>query len=205
MGGELSICKSVDDLVHYKLLNGWRIEKAEENGVQPYRILPQKSLQQILTDLPVTRKQLENIKGLGKTKVKRFGAELITLILHYCQENGIDAGETGSVFVEAPKKKNTRQVTLEMFRQGKSARKIALERDLSHHTIESHLAALVLAGELSLSEVVPEEKIRKVAHWLAENRHATSSELLEALGESISWNEIKMIQHSLADLDLSDK
>ncbi|NLX27730.1 MAG: AAA family ATPase [Bacteroidales bacterium] len=189
----------------YKLLNGWRTEKAGENGVQPYRILPQKSLQQILTDLPVTRKQLENIKGLGKTKVKRFGAELITLILHYCQENGIDAGDTGSVFVEAPKKKNTRQVTLEMFRQGKSARKIALERDLSHYTIESHLAALVLAGELSLSEVVPEEKIRKVARWLSSNRHATLAEAREALGSDLSYTEIKLIQSSLGELDLSDR
>ncbi len=181
----------------YRLLNEWRSRKAEENKVQPYRILSQKSLQHILTELPVTRRQLESIRGFGKTRVKRFGAEIITIILHYCQENGIEKDDSEASSVVTTKKSDTKQVTLAMFRQGKSIRKIAMDRGLAPSTIEGHLAFFVLSGQLQVTEVIPGEKYKMIARWLVENPQGTPAAAREALGDSISYNEVRMVQGTL--------
>ncbi len=180
----------------YNLLNNWRNEKAKINDIPPYRILSQKSMQEILTGLPVTRKQLESVRGIGKTKVKRFGAEIINLILQYCQQNGIEADASTSP-AEFAKKSDTRQITLRMFQQGKSVRRIAMDRGLSPSTIEGHLAFFVHSGQLALSEVIPAEKLRKIARWLADNEGVPLQAAREALGSDTSWIEIKMVQQFL--------
>jgi superfamily II DNA helicase RecQ len=75
--------------VLYRIILKWREEKAEENNLDPYQVLPQKTILAISRELPVNRKDLKNIPGIGKKKLNLFGNEIVQLVASYCIENEI--------------------------------------------------------------------------------------------------------------------
>jgi hypothetical protein len=75
--------------VLYRAILRWRDEKAEEFGTDPYKVLPQKTILAISRDLPVNRKELKIIPGIGKKKLSLFGNEIVELVASYCIENEI--------------------------------------------------------------------------------------------------------------------
>ncbi|MBD5295465.1 MAG: AAA family ATPase [Bacteroides sp.] len=71
----------------YKSLAGWRKEKAAEMDVPAYRILSNRSLIEIARELPENTYDLLGIKGLGSTKVRAFGREIIEVIESWHRDN----------------------------------------------------------------------------------------------------------------------
>lgn len=81
-----------NEIVHpdlFLLLKRWRNDKAAELKHPVYLILPQKSMLELVSNLPQNLVQLRQIKGLGDKKVKQFGVEILTLIADYCEANGL--------------------------------------------------------------------------------------------------------------------
>lgn len=60
-------------------LKSWRLEEARRQSVPAYVILHDATLMEIARLRPRTREQLADIPGIGKTKLDRYGAELIAL------------------------------------------------------------------------------------------------------------------------------
>ena len=88
--------------------------------------------------------------------------------------------------------------TFELFGLGKNIEEIAKERNLEISTIYSHLHNLVANNYLSISDVVPEEKIQQVIEVYNQFKNEPRlKELKEKLPENISYGEIKCV---LADL-----
>jgi superfamily II DNA helicase RecQ len=84
---------SSENILHpelYQEIRAWRDELAREWGVPLYLVLAQKSILEILRFLPSNPAELENIKGLGKTRVKQYGTDLLEIINSYCKEHGIE-------------------------------------------------------------------------------------------------------------------
>ena len=69
---------------------------------------------------------------MGKTRVRKYGDQILEIIEAYCQENGINQ------FNEQKKedKKSTKQISFELFRSGLSIKEIAKERSLTTGTVE---------------------------------------------------------------------
>jgi superfamily II DNA helicase RecQ len=67
----------------YKTLQDWRKQIADEEGVPLYYVAHQKLLRQIAILLPTTEKQLKAIKGMGSKKLKKYGKELLEMVLEY--------------------------------------------------------------------------------------------------------------------------
>lgn len=81
-----------DNLSHPELakrLKAWRSEMSHELGAPAFTVLSQKSLIAIADTLPTSEKELLDIPGLGKTKVRRFGREILQEIAAYCRESGL--------------------------------------------------------------------------------------------------------------------
>ena len=93
-----------------------------------------------------------------------------------------------------PEKGSSHRISLEMFKSGKTIDEIALERNLSHTTIEGHLASFISTGEIGITELVPEEKVKVIAPLL-ENMHVLSaiSEVKNQLGKNYSYSEIRAV------------
>lgn len=174
-------------------LREWRNIKAEEEGVEPYRILSQKVLLQIVQDLPSNRDSLGKVSGIGKVKIKKYGKEILQLVVTYLIEKGIEYTEEPESRKNSQKKGDSPRISLELFKEGKSIQKIAGERGLAPSTIESHLALFVARGELGLEGLVDPKKAGRIAQYFTEKGGSSLRDAREALGESYTYGELKMV------------
>jgi len=180
----------------YKALRQWRSNKAEEADIPEYMVLNQKSLAQLAQLLPCTKQELLAIKGIGKAKAKIFGDELAELIADYCLKTGLEPKRPASlkpVLEHREEKPDTRMLTFDLFKEGKNVEDIASIRKLTAGTIEGHLATFIRSGKIEINELVSEKKIELVTKFFNENNTASPGMAKQALGEQITWGELRMI------------
>lgn len=94
-------------------------------------------------------------------------------------------------------KKSTLQETFELWQQQLSVAEIASIRKLTEQTIGGHLAKLIEAKSIKISEVLPEDKIIELAEAFKGFEGNSVTELKEKYGEKFSWDELKMFKASL--------
>lgn len=71
---------SDEETIIYDKLKNWRAEKARESQLPPYIIFHNAHLVAIAKHKPSNFEDLENIKGLGKAKIEKYGAEIIEVL-----------------------------------------------------------------------------------------------------------------------------
>jgi len=181
----------------YATLKSWRNQKADDLNLDAYLILPQKTLLELITHLPSSIAELKRVKGFGAKKVTQFGKEILPLIIHYRIENNL--GEPDIPLENEPEeepktpKTDSKLLSFELFRSGKSVREIAAERNMAVTTIEGHLAHYVGLGELSVEELVTPEKVAEISRWFVENRLLSLGAAKVALDENITYSELKYV------------
>ena len=72
-----------------QLLISLRKRVAEVNGVPPYAVFQENSLEEMCFKYPISQDELVNINGVGEGKAKRYGEKFIELIINYVDENNI--------------------------------------------------------------------------------------------------------------------
>ena len=63
-----------------RLLSLWRRSKAEELDVKPFMVLHQKTLVAIVEARPKTEAELLKIDGIGPTKARLYGTEILDIV-----------------------------------------------------------------------------------------------------------------------------
>lgn len=182
----------------YQKLRVWRDILADENNIPIYAVMPQKSLQEIVKCLPANLRELESIKGIGKTRVKQYGRDLLQLIDTYCHENQIGRSPK-NLPEEAEKVKiDTKKVSFDLFREGKTVQEIAGLRGFTPATIEGHLSHFISSGEISVFDIVSKIKVAKIMAYIVQHPGEGSSQIKLALGDDISYGELKAVMNHLA-------
>lgn len=176
----------------------WRGITAEEEDLPIYMVLPQKTMYQLVELLPVTMRELKDIKGFGKKKVQKYGAEIIGIIRNYLQVSHLDKLDIeppGDEPVRKPKpeKGQTQRLSYDMFKQGKTIDEIAAERSLTTSTIGGHLARFVASGELDILKVINIENLELITAYFRNAESASLSEALATLGNKVSYWEMRMV------------
>ena len=181
----------------------WRKSQADKLDVPLYRILPTKALIGIVNSLPIDLKNLKRVNGIGPQKTKQFGEEILEMVEAYCKENEI-GDEFRDQFEEEekkpaskPKAPNTKEISFNLLKSGKSIDEIAKERGFVRTTIEGHLAHYIRLGELDVSEFLSMEKMESIASFFKANATATTKEAKEKLGADYSYGEIQMVMAHL--------
>ncbi|MBK9391357.1 MAG: helix-turn-helix domain-containing protein [Bacteroidetes bacterium] len=95
------------------------------------------------------------------------------------------------------KKEDSKKITLDLFNQGKSLSQIAEERELSISTIEGHLANYVGTGEIPVTRFVSKEMTDLIASHFDGSDDLRMGPVKEALGDKVSWNEIRFVVNHL--------
>src|SRR4030095_7271497 len=109
----------------YRRLLEWRDVTAGELDIALYEVLPTRSLLELVRFLPMDRASLKKISGIGKGKLKRFGADLVGIVGKYCAEKDFEAKPP------EPSKVNTKRVSFDLYKAGKAIAEIAAERNLA--------------------------------------------------------------------------
>jgi hypothetical protein len=160
-------------------------------------VVPQRTLHEISNEIPLNESALKKIHGVGKRTLSKFGKAILELTTSF-YKNSIDHNFEAEQAPEPdPKKTKSRslQVSLEMFLEGQSIEQIAQARSLTPGTIESHLARFVESGELDVSLLFDDTKLKEALQWFEENPDAFLSDARQALGESYSWGELRFIKN----------
>lgn len=181
----------------YSSLWKWRNDIATDKGVPVYIVLPQKSLIELVEKLPSSLQELETINGIGKTKVKAFGRDILEIISAYCENRGIDRNPMQIKLKDHKPKTDTKEVTFEMFRSGKGICEIAAERGLTANTIEGHLVHFIGSGKVDIHEFVETEKVRLISDYISENNPESMNDVKLALGEDVSFTDIRAVMRYL--------
>ena len=74
----------------FRKLQTYRTQKAKLQQISPYMILSTKALIEITNNLPQKEKELLKIKGIGKTKVEKYGKDIIAIIDQFTAENNLE-------------------------------------------------------------------------------------------------------------------
>lgn len=71
----------------YQTLRRWRGAKALQEHKPAFQIFNNTTLAGIVNALPTNLAELQNVKGLGKTKTKLYGKEILEIVQDYISEN----------------------------------------------------------------------------------------------------------------------
>jgi len=94
-------------------------------------------------------------------------------------------------------KKSTVEETFDLWIAKNSIQDIADIRKLSVQTIETHLVKLIQAKRISISEVLPQDKIDELAEAFKFYKEESLTPMKEQFGEKFTWDELKMFKASL--------
>ncbi len=192
----------------YFRLKLYRDRMAAEWDVPQYMILTVKTLEELNRHRPRTLADLKKIKGLGKKKIEQMGADLVEIInselgpLPPAQGMQISldqpaANEEAEVKEEAVKPakrtKDTKQETLDLFKEGNSIAEIAEQRGLAISTIEGHLTHFVGTGQADVADLISKEKLNRIIDHFEKERMTTLTKAKEALGDEVSFSELRMV------------
>jgi tRNA uridine 5-carbamoylmethylation protein Kti12 len=192
--------KAVDDtsgiIKHSALLSrlkDWRNIKARETGLPHYMILPQKTMVNLASFIPQSLTAIKLVKGMGKKKSDKFGAELLEIIILFCKKANIEPGNVIPEEQEIPKKikVDSKKISFDLFREGKSIPQIAEERTLSITTIEGHLAYYVGTGEIPVNNFLAQEITELIVSNFEGSDDLKIGPVKAALGDKVSWSDIR--------------
>ena len=178
----------------YRILKAWRDAKADELDWQVYRVIQLKTMNEICNKLPSTPVGLKQIKGMGKVKMEMFSDELLDIINDYRDENNItNAEEEEPVIPIKTPKKDTKKATFELWKSGKKIEEIAEERGFVVSTIEGHLAHYIALGELSVEELIDNDKLKQISEYMLEHTSSTLSEVKEGMKNKFTYSELRIV------------
>ena len=161
-----------------------------------YQIFTQETLYALCDNLPRTSTALLKIAGMGKTRVRKYGDQILEIIEAYCKENGINQ------YNEQKKedKKSTKQISFELFRSGLSIKEIAKERSLTTGTVENHLANYIVSGEVDVLELIELKRYKKIRNEIeAAGQVKGLTALKEKVDPGFTYMELKMVLMSMEE------
>lgn len=145
-----------------------RRELAQKNGVPPYIIFSDVTLEEMASKRPTTEAAMMQVSGVGERKWQLYGAVFVEEIKVFSAEKGLSTAAAVQIFsakpvpvsgnfsnkntqkqsdpAQNPVKARTFEISWDLFQKGQTVEAIAVERNLSPTTIVSHLATVYERG-----------------------------------------------------------
>jgi len=79
----------VSDVILVKLLKDLRKKVATKQGVPPFAVFQDPSLDDMALKYPINLEELSTVHGVGEGKARKFGKEFVSLITTYVSENEV--------------------------------------------------------------------------------------------------------------------
>jgi ATP-dependent DNA helicase RecQ len=186
----------------FEYLRSLRKRLADTQGVAPFVVFPNSSLLAMAQLRPQSREQFAKIPGVGVSKLEAYLTPFTEAIRDYCEQHNlamglelepqkIEVASTPKVNISAP----TRQLTLEMYRQGRSVEEIAEERNLKPDTIMGHLADLIEAGEtIEIEQLIQPGHYDAIVDALRQADGRMLGTVKDVLGDEYSYGEIRIVR-----------
>jgi ATP-dependent DNA helicase RecQ len=186
----------------FERLRAHRKTLADAEGVPPYIIFSDVTLQEMATYLPHSKATLALLQGVGQQKLARYADEFLPIIATYCHAQGLT--ERPKAVTDAPRRiragKSRSDEVGEAFAAGKSVAELMDEYNVKRQTIISHLNKFVQGGEM-----VDIERLRAESTLSAERQEEVMAEfrtqgadylrpVFDAFGGEVSYEELHLLR-----------
>ena len=170
-------------------ITAWAVKKRTKKYVEELKALyvDVKRKKEQLTQCAVIAEALA--KGDGLQDILGKAAELSTIAIDPAE---LPAGAAK----RKPAKGETKRISLEMFKEGKSIDDIAAERSLTRNTITGHLIGFIGNG-VEADQLMDAGKLKSIQDVLRENPGKPTAVLKDILGSGVEYTEIRIAQASL--------
>lgn len=196
--------KVVEDNSLFALLKALRKSISEREMVPPYIIFADSTLREMSEKYPCDKEAMLSIKGVGESKLKKYGEEFLQVIVNYVKENnlqgmmvGLNQNDINSTHKEVAVDKEeipSHMITLNLFNEGKSLKEIAEIRSLKFTTIEDHIMRCALEGmEVDLDSLIPEQYERAIIEAIDKVGAEKLKPIKEMLPQEVSYTAIKAV------------
>ncbi|MCA1074397.1 DNA helicase RecQ [Clostridium bowmanii] len=192
----------------FEILRTLRKEISEREKVPPYIVFADSALREMSEYFPVNKKEMLNIKGVGESKLNKYGEEFIEAIKKYMGENNIELipdmlynEEVDIAAISEPvvdgKGENEDKVpsyviTYNMYKEGMRIEDIINERQLKSLTIQDHILKCVYEGfEVNLDDFIPKQHEALIIEVIEKIGASKLKPIKDALPKEIDYLAIK--------------
>ena len=185
----------------YRRIFQWRERKALETGSQPANIMQQRAMVNLVNFLPGDLASLVAVPYIGKQSAKRYGEDLLSIVSHYAEENGLTMLQSRAIKKQTAENKGvpeTKQISFNLYKQGRTPEEIAQERGYSVGTIYVHLAYFVKRGDIALSELVSDTQLQTIRRAIGMARGQNSLTAIKSFcTPDIDFGQIRLVLNSM--------
>ena len=179
----------------FEMLRNLRDAVSSSEDIPHFQVFTQHTLYEMCDVLPLNKKQLKAIHGMGKIRVEKYGVEILEIINEYADENNVIVEEI--IVEEKLKKENTKLTSLKMFKGGLSMAEIATQRELVIGTIEFHLASYITTGEIDMYDLITEERFLELKKQVKSLKFENLTDLKNKLKDTYSYFELRIVINEL--------
>lgn len=178
------------DQALWEALRELRTQIAKENGMPPYVIFHDSTLQEMCQTRPMDMAAMQRISGIGAQKLERYGEAFLRVIQQHPLSELLNNGLRDTV-----------NQTLILHEQGLNPEQIAKQRELKISTVYSHLSDGIEAGLLDVKNVLELEdaelsEITTTIESLGEKADSLKA-IYQALDEAYDYGVIRCVHASL--------
>ncbi len=168
----------------FEILRTLRRQLAQKEGVPPYLIFNDATLQEMAEKRPAFDAEFKAISGVGERKLVRYGNYFMDAIRNFIKTK-TDEGQKvkGSTYV----------LTYLEYENGATPQQIANARGIAPMTVYGHLATLYERGiDIDVSKYVTNKEIDQILSQIDKMTPPfTLTQVQEALGGQIAYHKIK--------------
>lgn len=185
----------------FEVLRQLRSEIARENGIPPYLVFSDATLEDMAANKPTTEKEMLAVSGVGNFKMEKFGQAFRQKIEDYVIENNIEKAPVKLVKAKAKgthqrlnKGESTYDRTLMLYKQGLTPEEIAENRGIHLNTIYAHLAKLYQNGEnIQLGRYVTKVEMQQILNVIRDmDEPIKAKEIYDSLNTEIDYIKIRL-------------
>ena len=183
----------------YAMLKDLRRKVAKQNGLAPYVIFQDPSLEDMSIQYPITMEELQTISGVGAGKAQKFGAEFIKLIKAYVDEKEIIRPQD-MVVKSVASKSNNKIFIIQSIDRKMDFEDIARARNLDMDELLTEIEAIVNSGtrldiQYYLNTIMDEDKVEDIYLYFKEDAETDSlDDAIDELGAEYSEEEIRLVR-----------
>lgn len=189
---------NVSDKKLYEDLKNIRKKVAKENGIPPFAVFQDPSLEDMALQYPTTLSELSNVFGVGEGKAKKFGKKFVDYIAKYVEENDIIRPED-LVIKQVANKSSYKVFIIQSTDRKLDFEDIAKAKDLSMEDLLSEMESIVYQGtklniDYYVNELLDEEQQEEIIDFLMDSESDKMSLLLDEFGDEYSEDELRIMR-----------
>ena len=186
------------DQVLFAQLKELRKTVAKKNGIPPYTVFMDPSLEDMTVQYPTSLEEIAKIYGVGEGKAKKFGKDFADFIKNYVEVNEIE--RTQDMVLKGVANKSSHKVFIIQSCDKKiDLEDIAKAKNLSMDDLLKEMERIVYQGtklniNYYIDENFDEDVVEEFMEFMGESESDSMKILLAEFGDDLSDEEVRMLR-----------